>query len=151
MLAKQLDDREMVRFLDEKDLAAAAALRAKPTLTADEKKQLDNFHATSKSRGDQLRALQQNPNKTEAEKTDFDRLTKLSSKTDDEITAVSEQLDAQLKAMGEKLGKQLTDTVTAAITEVAKEKSYTAVLDKHAVMVGGTDVTDDVLKRLNKE
>ncbi len=150
-LRKRLDDRELTRFLDEKELAEVEKLRAVAAPSDEQKKQLGDFLATSKSREAQLRALQQNPNKSDSEKTDADRLTKFSAKTDEDMDSLGEQLEGQLQAKGDEISKKLTDTVSAAIETVAKEKGYVAVVDKKAMLYGGTDVTDEVLKQLNKK
>ena len=150
-LRRQLDDREAVRFLDESERGEVDKLRAVASPSEDQKKKLNDFYATSKSREAQLRALQQNPNKTDVEKADADRLTRLSAKTDEDLDGLGEKLEAQLQAKGDEISKKLTDTVSAAIERVAKEKSYTAVVDKKAMLYGGTDVTEEVLRELNKK
>jgi Skp family chaperone for outer membrane proteins len=150
-LRKQLDDRESVRFLDEKERAEVDKLRAVASPSDEQKKQLNDYLATSKSREAQLRALQQNPNKSDQEKADADRLSKLSARTDEDMDAMGEKLEGQLQAKADEISKKLTDTVTVAIEAVAKEKGYMAVVDKKAMLYGGTDVTEEVLKQLNKK
>jgi outer membrane protein len=44
--------------------------------------------------------------------------------------------------------KPVNDKVTAAITDVAKEKGLSLVLNSHHVMWGGRNLTDDVIKKL---
>lgn len=150
-LRKQLDDRESLRFLDEKERSEVEKLRAVPTPNDDQKKQLSDYLATSKSREAQLRALQQNPNKNDNEKAEADRLTRLSTRTDEDLDALGEKLEMQLQAKGDEISKRLTDTVSTSIEVVAKEKGYSAVVDKKAMLFGGVDVTDEVLKQLNKK
>jgi outer membrane protein len=150
-LRKQLDDLENIRFLNDAEHTEMDQLRAAATPTDAQKKRMQDLLDTSKSRSDQFRALQQNPNKSDAEKTQLDSLTKMSNDTDTKMDALSSKLDDQLQQKGEELSKQLTDTVTAAITDVAKNKSYSVVLDKQAVLYGGSDMTDDVLAQLGKK
>ena len=40
--------------------------------------------------------------------------------------------------------------IEAAVKEVADAKGITVVLNKEAVVYGGTDLTQDVIKKLNK-
>ncbi|HAF32238.1 MAG TPA: molecular chaperone Skp, partial [Anaerovibrio sp.] len=40
--------------------------------------------------------------------------------------------------------------IEAAVKEVADAKGITVVINKEAVVYGGTDLTQDVLKKLNK-
>lgn len=44
--------------------------------------------------------------------------------------------------------KPVNDKVTAAITDVAKEKGLSLVLNSHHIMWGGRNLTDDVIKKL---
>ncbi len=150
-LKKQLDDREDMRFLDDAERAQVTQLRTVATLTPDQKKQLDNLLASSKARDTQLRALQQNPNKNDTEKAEVDRLTKLSQKTDDDLEAMGPKLDQDLQTKAEELSQKLTATVSEAITTVAKEKNISVVMDKKAILSGGADITDDVMKQLTKK
>ena len=150
-LRRQLDDREAVRFLDENERGEVDKLRAVAAPSEEQKKRLNDFYATSKSREAQLRALQQNPNKNDNEKAEADRLTRLSTRTDEDLDALGEKLEMQLQAKGDEISKRLTDTVSTSIEVVAKEKGYSAVVDKKAMLFGGVDVTDEVLKQLNKK
>jgi outer membrane protein len=54
-----------------------------------------------------------------------------------------ESLDRQLSS---RIKKQIMD----AIEQVAKSKGYTLVLDKATVLFGGVDISDEVIKRLNR-
>ncbi|MBW3625466.1 MAG: OmpH family outer membrane protein [Armatimonadetes bacterium] len=150
-LRKQLDDREAVRFLDDRERGEVEKLRAVASPTDEQKKQLSDFLATSRSREAQLRALQQNPNKSDTEKADADRLTRLSAKTDEELDALGEKLEEQLQVKGDEISKRLTDSVSVAIEAVAKDKGYLAIVDKKAMLYGGIDVTEEVLRQLNKK
>lgn len=47
--------------------------------------------------------------------------------------------------------KKINDEIISAIEEVAKTQKIDIVLAKGAVFVGGSDITDDVLKSLNKK
>jgi len=47
--------------------------------------------------------------------------------------------------------KKLKEQVEDAIKNVAKDKQIDIVVDKQAILFGGTDITDDVIKKLNNK
>ena len=49
-----------------------------------------------------------------------------------------------------KLKEPIYKEIRAAIRTVAKSKGLTTILDSAAVLFGGMDVTDDIIKELNK-
>ncbi len=55
---------------------------------------------------------------------------------------------AEFLAIQKKAETDLKSSMDAAMQEVAKEKNLGAVLIKNTVLYGGTDVTDEVLKKL---
>ncbi len=61
-----------------------------------------------------------------------------------EIEPEAKKLEAESKAKSEKV----QNTVEAAIKSVATEQKFEAVLVQEAVIYGGTDISDDVLKKL---
>ncbi|GIW23199.1 MAG: hypothetical protein KatS3mg068_2206 [Candidatus Sericytochromatia bacterium] len=51
----------------------------------------------------------------------------------------------------EKLTEQFKTDMQKAIEDVAKEKQLQVIVEKQAVLFGGTDITEDVIKKLNKK
>ena len=58
--------------------------------------------------------------------------------------------NAYIKDQAEKWNKIETDVINT-IKEVSSAKKYDMVFNKQVVIVGGTDITDEVLKKLNKK
>ncbi|MBM3275913.1 MAG: OmpH family outer membrane protein [Candidatus Sericytochromatia bacterium] len=78
-------------------------------------------------------------------------------KTKAEIEKMTKRYEAELrpeKEAVEKLDKELSAKlkrqIETAIQDVAKAKGYSVVVDKQVVLFGGEDITDEVLKKLNK-
>lgn len=57
---------------------------------------------------------------------------------------LSEKKQKELEEMSVKLKSQVDE----AIKSVAKEKTLDVIVDKQAVLFGGTDVTEDVIKKI---
>lgn len=59
-----------------------------------------------------------------------------------------EEAQNQYTKLQEDIQKQVVDGMQAAIDQVAKEKKLDVVLYKNGVAQGGTDITDDVIKKM---
>lgn len=73
-------------------------------------------------------------------------LEKMTKKFETELKPKKEAVEALDKELSTRLKKKIETT----IQEVAKAKGYAVVVDKQIVLYGGEDITDDVLKKLNK-
>jgi len=58
------------------------------------------------------------------------------------------EMARQFQEMQAEIFKPVNDKVNMAITEVAKEKGLSLVLESHHIMWGGRNLTDDVIKKL---
>ena len=55
----------------------------------------------------------------------------------------------EFRSFQEAQSKSLENEMNTAIENVAKSKNLSVILQKQAVFIGGTDITNDVLARLN--
>lgn len=85
---------------------------------------------------------------------EFDSAKKL-KKPEQELTGLHKRLQGQIDEEFKKfqnkaltMEKQLETELDNAIKAEAKTKNLSAVLDKSAVLLGGTDITDGVAQRL---
>ena len=79
-------------------------------------------------------------------KQDFDQNS--AKMSDKEKEAYFNQLKQRLQTKQQDLLKGVIDKVNAIIKTVAEDKGLSAVLDKNQVFYGGTDITDDVMKKI---
>ncbi|MNX83385.1 Outer membrane protein (OmpH-like) [compost metagenome] len=75
-----------------------------------------------------------------------DEVAKMQKKYEDELKPKKAKVEALDRELSGKIKKQ----IEAAIAQVAKAKGFGTVLDKAVILYGGTDLTSDVLKNLNK-
>lgn len=78
--------------------------------------------------------------------------TALEKVTDKKVAAETAQAKRREVAQEEmKLKEPIYKEIRAAIRTVAKSKGITVVLERGAVQFGGIDVTEDIIKELNKK
>lgn len=148
-LAKEMDNLDSGRFLDEAEQKELYELQKIAQPNAEQQKRLRELTAMNTARADRLRTLQQTPNKNAQETADFEKLTKQSQAMDEKLRALEEEQRRRLDTKATEINDRLTNTVLAALSAVAKEKNLAVVFDKQAVLYGWNDITDDVLKKLN--
>ena len=79
------------------------------------------------------------------------------TKSADEVAKMQRRFEAELKpkkdrveALDRELSANIKRKIEGVIAEVAKSKGIATVLDKQVVLYGGVDLTDDVVRRLNR-
>ena len=94
-------------------------------------------------------------NKKIADKKALIEQAKTAKKTETEIQMLAEQMRLEIEPEARKLeddtnkkSDEIEANIKAAIEAVAKEGKYDAVMIKEAVLFGGIDVSDEVLKKL---
>jgi len=73
-------------------------------------------------------------------------INKMQKKYEDELKPKKSRVEALDRELSGKIKKQ----IESVIAQVAKSKGIPTVVDKQVILYGGTDITSDVLARLNK-
>ena len=84
----------------------------------------------------------------EEAKNDFE--TKSANMGDEEKTAYYQQTQERLAQKQQDLIEPIQKKIDEAVKAVAEAKGLQVVLDKNAVVYGGQDITQDVVKKLGK-
>ena len=69
------------------------------------------------------------------------------NKSDEEKAKAMQQAQMELQQKEQDLLAGIQKKVDAAVKQVAEAKGLSVVLDKNAVVYGGQDITDDVVKK----
>jgi Skp family chaperone for outer membrane proteins len=93
-----------------------------------------------------------NATRTDADKARLKQLTDMGVANISKYQTLSDKLFSSLKQQQDNITKQYIDQAQKTIGEVAAEKKLALVVRAGAVVwnAQGTDITDEVLKRLNK-
>lgn len=102
---------------------------------------LVNHHPDTPKANETLKVEQEQDKQQLAEKS--------ADLSDQDKKALERQLRQQLEQKRLKLLKPITESINAAIKEVTDVKGLSIVIEKNIVVYGGTDITQDVLKKFN--
>ncbi|MCW5934593.1 MAG: OmpH family outer membrane protein [Fimbriimonadia bacterium] len=119
--------------------------------TEAQQKRVQDITALSQQRAQELATLRQKPTPSETEKLALDQYTQMETKSREALQGLAQQLDAQLQDRLQKSRQEVRTQVKDAIAAVAKEKKITLVFDTEAVLFCDNDLTDEVIKRINKK
>ena len=125
---------------------------AKPTLSQADESKVDSYIKTSNDRNAEYITLNGKVAKTDADNTRIKELRDLAATNSDAVGGLSDRLYAALKQQQDDTDKQFTDQAKEVIVRVAKDRKFTMVVRSRGVIwnVASIDITDDVLKLLNK-
>ncbi len=76
---------------------------------------------------------------------------KLKGMSEEKQMAAQEQMQQQAKQQGEKLQKEALAEVKKDLQKIADEKGYDYIFDSNSLIIGGKDVTAEVMKAMNLE
>lgn len=80
-----------------------------------------------------------------------DRLASVQgTQSDEEFQQTQLKAQQELQIFGQAKGKEFKTYVESNIQAVAKEKELTVVANDQAIVTGGIDITEDVLKKMNE-
>jgi outer membrane protein len=105
-----------------------------------------NYQQLIQQHPDMAAAQQTMQGEVEQAKKDFD--AKSATMSDKDKQDYYNQLQQRLALKEQELLAAINDKVTAGVKTVADAKGLAVVIDKRAVVYGGQDITDEVLKKL---
>jgi Skp family chaperone for outer membrane proteins len=150
-LKKKLVLRDTNKMLTNDEFKQLVDLQSKATPTPEDTKKIDDILASSISRDKEFQALQQKPNATDADRTRMDELAKQEKAGEDALKVDQAAYTDQFQKKRDELQKSAAQEVDSAISVVAKEKGIALVFSKGVVLYSNNDITDDVVKKLNKK
>lgn len=120
-------------------------------LDNNKKAELKRLQDESKSLTEELRQLQGNPAGLNADqKNRLAILVRAASDTESRTGAEQEKVRGELQKIDNEVSAKVLKDLREAVNKVAKAKSCSVVFSAGVAWYGETDITDDVVKSLNK-
>lgn len=150
-LQSELDYRSTHLLLDEAKLKQYIALKQKgQAATAADIAAIKALDDEDNQLATELKTIQNTPDASmtdalRARQKDLAAIVQKNKTTADQFIKDSQLI---LQGKGDELSKKIEDDIIGAVKEAAVAKQFGYVYDKGALLYGGTDLTDEVIKRL---
>ena len=137
-------------FLSQKDFDSAVELVEKPRpLSEQDRERLNELRTVSDERDQRFAALRAKADRTAQETAEFNTLQETYEARVETLQTMQQQIIQELSQRRDFEIDGLMQRVQDAIAETAEALGYPIVLDADAVFIGGDDITEAVLQRLN--
>ncbi len=150
-LDRQLQETHKTRVLTDAERQEYLDLSAMAAPTEARQARLKELEELSNQREQRLLELREKSNCTEEEASELEEVDKLYDERMRELASLQAELQARRRAKFDELTSLLEENLDQAVKAVAAEQQLTIVLRKSAVLLGGVEITDAVLERLNQE
>jgi Skp family chaperone for outer membrane proteins len=141
------------RLLTDDQRKEAETIDAIDKPTDAQKQRLAELTAEAKKYEDELKDLQQKPESSldDKQKERLNELTTRGRQATQKIQELNDTYAKQLNDKNQDMSTKIQEKIKNAIADVAKAKGLNAVVDKQVILYGGLDITDDVMKIVNKQ
>lgn len=116
-----------------------------------ERQQVQQLVATARQRASELAALRQKSELNETEKTALERFTQMEREGREGLQVRAQQLQQQLEQQVQQRREELNKRIREITAQIAKEKKLTMVFSSEVVYYAETDITSEVIKRLDSQ
>lgn len=150
-LSDKLELRAQNLMLNAQEMDELLTLKTKESPTDADKKRITDLTDIERKKDDELKSLQQVTTPTDQQKARLKELMDIQQKSKDTGAALLTDYDNQYKSKMQELQGKIDGELQAAVAKVADSKGLTLVLDKAAVMIGGTDISDAIIAALDRK
>lgn len=150
LLTAKLNIRAQNLMLTEAEVTELVDLKTKPTQTPADTARIKQLTDLERAKSDELTTLQGTKTLTAQQQARMKELQDLQKKSKDAGAALYKDYDAQLVSKGQEIRAKEDAEVRAAVRKVGEAKGYTLVLDKANVLLGGIELTSDVISKLDR-
>ncbi len=150
-LAAKLDIRAQNMMLNEDEIKELIDLKTKDKPTDADKARVQALTDSERAKDDELKKLQESKDLNDQQKARLKELQDLETKSKTTGNALVNDYKAQAQSKGAELEAKADTEIQAAVSKVAEAKGLALVLDKAGVVLGGVEITDDVIARLDRK
>ena len=150
-LRVKLETRGQNTMLDGTEITELIELKVKENPVEADKIRIKALEDTERARDAELKSLQEKKDLSAQESARLKELQDMQTKSKDAATAVAGDYEEQYQTKTQELHAKAVADLREAITTVAQDKGFTLVFDQAAVFFGGTDISDDVIAKLDRK
>ncbi|MFN3652424.1 MAG: OmpH family outer membrane protein [Armatimonadota bacterium] len=147
-LRSEIEGLTKLRYLTKAEREELDTLRAKPKPTEQEKSRIGALETKSNTLDQEYNGLVQTEKHTAEQKSRFDELHKLREDSLASLQVETEKRATVLQQMEVEVLDGMQKKVLDYVKDVAEKKDIEVVMDRQAVLHGGADLTNEVLKKM---
>jgi Skp family chaperone for outer membrane proteins len=149
---QQYRDAVRTAYLTPEERAEYNLLRRDLAPTTDDLRRLMELRDKSEGMEEELNFLRKidQSELTEAQIGRRNELDATFAKAQQDLDELRKRLNREIEGEDRRLAEQADQEIKDAIAAYVKEKTYDIVLAKETVVWGGTDITEEIVERLNK-
>lgn len=138
-------------LLEEAEIAEYENLASLSNPTEQQKQRMQQIEQKSQQLNQELSQLRQKNPPSEQEVQRINQLTAIENRNKEVLRQQQDQFERQLSARRDEMINQLLQDIRKAVAAIAQEKGLAVVFDSTQVLFASNDITNDVIKRLNKK
>ncbi|MGQ9487180.1 MAG: OmpH family outer membrane protein [Armatimonadota bacterium] len=138
-------------LLEEAEIAEYENLASLSNPTEQQKQRMQQIEQKSQQLNQELSQLRQKNPPSEQEIQRINQLTAIENRNKEVLLQQQDQFERQLSARRDEMINQLLQDIRKAVAAIAQEKGLAVVFDSTQVLFASSDITNDVIKRLNKK
>jgi len=151
-LAMKLDVRSRNLMLSEEEIKELVDLKVKGAAATDQDKaKIKALEEQERTRDEEFKKLQSTTDLNDQQKARMKELQDMQQKSKETGNALTKDYEARLQTKMQELSDKADADVLDAIKKVAEAKGLNQVFVKAALLYGGTDITDDVIGKLDRK
>lgn len=139
-----------LRYCTDQERTEALALKAKGRLTNTEQSRLDGLMKKADQVDNEASTLAQKNPPSDADTRRLAEISKLRTEAAKSLAKAEADRRDQLRQMEMEATTTVEDELLALVQKVAKDQKLDVIYERRAVLVGGVDLTDQVIKKLSK-
>jgi outer membrane protein len=137
-----------IRYLTDAEKVELSNLRAKSKPTDAEKAKIGELEGRSEKLDKDFQMLASVEKPTPEQDARIKEIAKIREQAIGKLQDEAEQRSLKLREMEGKVLEAMQDKIIQIVSDISENKNVTMVMDRQAVLYGGQDLTEDVLKKL---
>ncbi len=150
-LSKKLEIRSANLMLTEAEVGELIDLKLKATPNDKDNARIKELEDLDRSRDAEFKTLQTTAQPTEDQKTKLKKYQDMQEQSKTIGEKMQTDYNSQLQTKTSEMDDKAKVDLREAVNKVAESKGLTYVFDRAALYFGGTDVTDDVISKLDRK
>jgi outer membrane protein len=138
-------------LLEEAEISEYENLASITNPTQEQRQRMQQLEQKSRQLNEELSQLRQKNPPTEQEAQRINQLTAIENRNRELLIQLQDQFEQQLNARRDEMINQMLQDIRKAVAAVAQEKKLLVVFDSTQVLYAANDITNDVIRRLNRK